>query len=255
MSDVSEWWSTSIIEMEPGSISLRGMPIENLIGNKSFVEMIWLMTTGDQINEKKSALLEAALVAAVDHGPQAPSIAAARMSATCGVDINNSLATGINVLGDIHGGAGQQALELYVEIKKEGIENIDNVLKKHKDMNGGFIPGFGHRFHKPTDPRAPRLIELVNAAADQGEVSGTFSKIACEIEERLSNKKPVPMNIDGATAVIYAELGCPPPLARGLFCISRSVGILAHTWEQMQQDERIKGPTPPSYGWKYKGNE
>ena len=255
MSDVSEWWSTSIIEMEPGSISLRGMPIENLIGNKSFVEMIWLMTTGDQINEKKSALLEAALVAAVDHGPQAPSIAAARMSATCGVDINNSLATGINVLGDIHGGAGQQALELYVEIKKEGIENIDNVLKKHKDMNGGFIPGFGHRFHKPTDPRAPRLIELVNAAADQGEVSGVFSKIACEIEERLSNKKPVPMNIDGATAVIYAELGCPPPLARGLFCISRSVGILAHTWEQMQQDERIKGPTPPSYGWKYKGNE
>ena len=255
MSDVSEWWSTSIIEMEPGSISLRGMPIENLIGNKSFAEMIWLMTTGDQINGKKSALLEAALVAAVDHGPQAPSIAAARMSATCGVDINNSLATGINVLGDIHGGAGQQALELYVEIKKEGIENIDNVLKKHKDMNGGFIPGFGHRFHKPTDPRAPRLIELVNAAADQGEVSGVFSKIACEIEERLSNKKPVPMNIDGATAVIYAELGCPPPLARGLFCISRSVGILAHTWEQMQKDERIKGPTPPSYGWKYKGNE
>ena len=255
MSDVSEWWSTNIIEMEPGSISLRGTPIENLIGNKSFVEMIWIMTTGDQINEKKSALLEAALVAAVDHGPQAPSIAAARMSATCGVDINNSLATGINVLGDIHGGAGQQALELYVEIKKEGIENIDNVLKKHKDMNGGFIPGFGHRFHKPTDPRAPRLIELVNAAADQGEVSGVFSKIACEIEERLSNKKPVPMNIDGATAVIYAELGCPPPLARGLFCISRSVGILAHTWEQMQQDERIKGPTPPSYGWKYKGNE
>ena len=253
MSDVSEWWSTSIIKMEPGSISLRGTPIEKLIGNKSFVEMIWLMTTGEEINIKKSVLLEAALVAAVDHGPQAPSIAAARMSATCGVDINNSLATGINVLGDIHGGAGQQALELYVEIKKEGIENIDNVLKKHKDMNGGFIPGFGHRFHKPTDPRAPRLIELVNAAADQGEVSGAFSKIACEIEERLSNKKPVPMNIDGATAVIYAELGCPPPLARGLFCISRSVGILAHTWEQMQQDERIKGPTPPSYGWNYKG--
>jgi len=255
MSDVSEWWSTSIIEMEPGSISLRGTPIEDLIGNKSFVEMIWLMTTGEEINEKKSSLLEAALVAAVDHGPQAPSIAAARMSATCGVDINNSLATGINVLGDIHGGAGQQALELYGEIENEGIENIDNILKKHKDINGGFIPGFGHRFHKPTDPRAPRLIELVNAAADEGEISGVFSKIACEIEERLSNQKPVPMNIDGATAVIYAELGCPPPLARGLFCISRSVGILAHTWEQMQQDERIKGPTPPSYGWKYKGNE
>ena len=61
------------------------------------------------------------------------------------------------------------------------------------------------------------------------------------------------MNIDGATAVIYAELGCPPPLARGLFCLSRSVGILAHTWEQMQKNERIKGPTPPNYKWSYKG--
>ena len=98
MSDVSDWWSTEIIEMEPGSISLRGMPIENLIGEKSFTEMIWFMTTGNKLNKKKSHLLEAALVAAVDHGPQAPSIAAARMSATCGVDINNSLATGINML-------------------------------------------------------------------------------------------------------------------------------------------------------------
>ena len=61
------------------------------------------------------------------------------------------------------------------------------------------------------------------------------------------------MNIDGVTAVIYAELGCPAPLARGFFCISRSVGILAHTWEQMQDNERIKGPTPPHYKWKYKG--
>ena len=118
-----------------------------------------------------------------------------------------------------------------------------------------YIPGFGHRFHKPLDPRAPRLIELVNDAAEDGQVSGKFSKIACEIERKLSTKKPIPMNIDGATAVIYAELGCPPPLARGLFCISRSIGILAHTWEQMQQDERIKGPTPPTYGWKYKGDE
>ena len=163
MSDVSDWWSTEIIEMEPGSISLRGEPIQNLIGNKSFVEMIWLMTTGAKINKKKSFLLEAALVAAVDHGPQAPSIAAARMSATCGVGINNSIATGINMLGDVHGGAGQQALELYVEIENQGIENINHVLEERKNNDGKFIPGFGHRFHKPTDPRTPRLLDLVDS--------------------------------------------------------------------------------------------
>jgi hypothetical protein len=61
------------------------------------------------------------------------------------------------------------------------------------------------------------------------------------------------MNIDGATAVIYAELGFAGPLARGLFCLSRSVGALAHAWEQMQQGGRNKGPTPPAYRWTYTG--
>ena len=48
-------------------------------------------------------------MAAVDHGPQAPSIAIARMAATCGVGLNNAMASAINVLGDVHGGAGEQA--------------------------------------------------------------------------------------------------------------------------------------------------
>jgi len=61
------------------------------------------------------------------------------------------------------------------------------------------------------------------------------------------------MNIDGATAVIYAELGFAAPLARGLFCLSRSVGILAHAWEQTEQGGRIKGPLPRRHTWTYDG--
>ena len=61
------------------------------------------------------------------------------------------------------------------------------------------------------------------------------------------------MNIDGATAVIYAELGFPPPLCRGLFVLSRSVGALAHAWEEMQSGQRNKGPIPRRYLWRYDG--
>ena len=38
----------------------------------------------------------------------------------------------------------------------------------------------------------------------------------------------MPMNMDGVIAVIYSELGFPPELARDLFCLSRSVGAMAH---------------------------
>ena len=113
-----EWWSTSIIDMKPGSIRLRGYAIEDLVGRLGFVEMIWLMTRGELPAPGAARLLEHALVAAVDHGPQAPSIAIARMAMTCGVGINNAMASAANVLGDVHGGAGEQCVEFYAAIDR-----------------------------------------------------------------------------------------------------------------------------------------
>jgi citrate synthase len=255
MSDVADWWQTAIIDMEPGRIALRGHPIQELIGTASFPEMIWLMLRGDRPSVPQARLLEAALVAAVDHGPQAPSIAAARMAVTCGASLNNAMASAVNMLDDVHGGAGEQAVELYHRIAQSG--DLDTELDLWRAERGRYIPGFGHRFHKPEDPRAPRLMDLVRESAATGACSGTYAEIGEAVAANLASRagKPVPMNIDGATAVIFAELGFAPPLARGLFCLSRSVGILAHAWEQMQQGGRNKGPTPPGYRWTYTGPE
>jgi len=256
MSDVSDWWRTSIIDMEPGRIAIRGTPIQDLIGNVSFPQMIWLMLRGDTPTDGQARLLEAALVAAVDHGPQAPSIATARMAVTCGASLNQAMSSAVNLLDDVHGGAGEQAVELYQCINKAGgTDTIAAQLNHWRAAHGKYVSGFGHRFHKPVDPRAPRLMALVREAAAQGVCDGRFAAIAEGIEAELTRQagKSVPMNIDGATAVIYSELGFAAPLARGLFCLSRSVGILAHAWEQMQQGGRNKGPTPPQYRWTYDG--
>ena len=251
-SDVSDWWRTSIIEMEPGRIEIRGTPIQELIGALTFPQMIWLMVRGDTPSTAQARLFEAALVSAVDHGPQAPSIATARMAITCGVGLNNAMASAVNLLGNVHGGAGEQAVEMYHHVE-EYFGPVDEAIDAWIETRGKILPGFGHRFHTPVDPRAPRLMELVREAVDAGVCDGRFAAIAGEIEADISARKgrPIPMNIDGATAVIYAELGFPPPLARGLFCLSRSVGILAHAWEQQQQGGRNKGPTPPKYRWTY----
>ncbi|CAM3313497.1 citryl-CoA lyase [Thalassospira profundimaris] len=258
--EVRDWWQTGIIDMEPGKIHYGGYAIEDLIGNISFPTMIWLMTRGELPSAPQAKLLEAALVSAIDHGPQAPSIAIARMAATCGVGLNNAMASAVNVLGDVHGGAGEQAVALYHDIAARMdagqdmtaavSDGLDHQIAEH----GKHVPGFGHRFH-PVDPRAPRLLVLVSAAAQDGHVSGRYGEIASAIEaELLARKgKRIPMNIDGATAVIYAELGFAPELARGLFCLSRSVGILAHAWEQTQQGGRNKGPIPRRMIWNYTG--
>jgi citrate synthase len=256
-----DWWRTSIIEMSPGVIRYRGYPIEELIAQRvSLAQMIWLMTRGELPTKAQGALLEAALMSAVDHGPQAPSIAIARMAATCGVGLNSAMASAVNVLGDVHGGAGEQAVELYQDIAERidaGAPQDDAVrdgLQAFAAAHGKVISGFGHRFH-PVDPRSAPLLALVDEAAARGEISGRFAEIGRAVEAHLSagKGKPIPMNIDGATAVIYAELGFAAPLARGLFCLSRSVGILAHAWEQTGEGARIKGPLPRRYTWTYDG--
>lgn len=258
-----QWWKTSIIDIQPGEIGIRGYPIEALIGNLSYAQIVWLMLRGDIPSKPQANLLEAALVAAVDHGPQAPSIAIARMSMTCGVDINNAMASAINVLGDVHGGAGQQCMELFdfvLEYARAERCNIaqagDAVLADYQRNVSKMIPGFGHRFH-PVDPRATRLLLLVEAARREGVASGRYLDVAQAMATELARRvnKPIPINIDGATAVIYSELGFPAALGRGLFILSRSVGILAHAYEQSQAHERIKGPMPPSVPYTYTGHD
>ncbi|MFI7701531.1 citryl-CoA lyase [Nonomuraea sp. NPDC049480] len=239
MSEVADWWATAVSRIEPDLIELRGEPVQNLIGRISLAEMIWLMLRGERPDPRQAALLEAALVSSVDHGPHAPSIAAARMAITCGVGLNNAVATGVNLLGDVHGGAGEQCVELLEEVVRDGDAAAVVARWRARDR---YLPGFGHRFHT-RDPRRDPLLRLVTDATVEGVVAGTHLRAALEVEELIA---PVPMNIDGATAVVYAELGFPPPLARGLFVLSRSVGILAHAWEESGQGRRNKGPIPPA---------
>ena len=253
---VADWWGTSVSRIEPDHVELRGIPVQELIGTIGFGSMIWLMLRGERPGDRQAQLLEAALVAGVDHGPHAPSIAVARMAATCGVGLNNAMASAINTLGDSHGGAGQDCVLLLDEIHHRSGDGsaAAEVVAEWQARGVRYLPGFGHRFHT-RDPRRDPLLGLVEQAVTDGIVPGGHLRAALAVEEVLNRgrRRPVPMNIDGATAVVYAELGFSAPLARGLFVLSRSVGILAHAWEETGQGRRNKGPIPPAVRPTYLG--
>ena len=260
LADASAWWDTALIDIHPGKIAIRGYPIEELIGRVRFPEMVWLMLRGELPTPGQADLLEAAMVPGVDHGPHAPSIAISRMAVTCGLPVNGAMASAINVLDDVHGGAGQQCMELYREIDREAGSDGDlvaaaaAVLKRRADAGDKIVPGFGHRFH-PIDPRTAPLFALVERARKEGTVTGRFAAIGHAVEEalRAAKGRHIPMNIDGITAVIFCELGFEPELGRGIFALSRAVGILAHAWEQKQRGGRIKGPMTPQIPYRYSG--
>ena len=260
VADASAWWDTSIIDIHPGKIAIRGYPIEQLIGRVGFAEMIWLMLRGELPTADQTALLEAAMVPGVDHGPHAPSIAISRMAVSCGLPVNGAMASAVNVLDDVHGGAGQQCMELYREIDARARADGDlegaarGVLDEREAAGEKIVPGFGHRFH-PVDPRVAPLYALLARAERRGTIDGRHGRIGRAVEAVLQARKGrlIPMNIDGITAVVFCELGFEPELGRGLFILSRSVGILAHAWEQKQRGRRMMGPMPKEIPYRYSG--
>src|SRR5260370_8957133 len=157
--------------------------------------MIYLMTRGELPHPAAAKLLEAALVSAVDHGPQAPSIAAARMAITCGVGINNAMASAINMLGDVHGGAGEQCVTLYnaIAARMAGgplsqarlAQAVSAEINALAEAGIRHVPGFGHRFH-PRYPSRARLLEMVEAAAAVGSVSGFFASIGHRLKAHIA---------------------------------------------------------------------
>lgn len=230
---------------------MRGYRVEELIGNISYGELVFLLIMGELPSRVKGKLLEASLVAGADHGIPAPSVAVARIAATCGIPLNCCVATGINLLGDIHGGAAEQLMRILYELsekaKKEGEKREILIRKTCKELKGKkqFIPGFGHPVHDD-DPRVRRLFDLVEEARQQGEVEGEYVEMVKTMERILKGLYPrhLPINIDGACAAVQCELGLPWQSAKGLFCLSRGVGLVAESLEEFLQGSRLKSPMP-----------
>ena len=189
MQDVADWWATAVSRVEPDVIELRGRPVQELIGTTSFVGVIWLLLRGDAPTPGQERLLEAALVSSVDHGPHAPSIAVARMAITCGIGLNNAIASGVNTLGDVHGGAGEQCMEMLAEVTGAADGDATSTTRRLRSSTSGgpgakYLPGFGHRFHT-TDPRRDPLLGLVREAVADGVVDGAYLRAAEAVERRL----------------------------------------------------------------------
>src|ERR1700759_2278023 len=182
LAEARAWWNTGIIDIHPGQISVRGYAIQDLIGRINFPQMIWLMLRGDLPTPAQVKLLEAALVASVDHGPHAPSIAIARIASTTGIDLNNAMASAINVLGDVHGGAGQQCMELYAAVASHpkaasdlGVA-VDEVRAPYVAEHGKITPGCGPRLH-PIDPRCAPLCARASEPPRAGAGPGHYAEI------------------------------------------------------------------------------
>lgn len=247
---------TSIVDAGPRHLRVRGHDVLELMRHATFTDLIFLLHHTRLPTPQERRLIDAILIGGADHGPGAPSCAAARLAASGNRQSPAAaVAAGVLTIGDEHGGAGALCMELIATglARANGdpsrfAAEAARLVGEAKASNAR-LPGFGHRVHATIDPRVDVLFTLARDNGLAGNGIGFARALEVAIAERI---KPIPLNIDGALAAILHDLGFPPLVGKLLFIVSRTAGLSAEVLEEYTREKpmRIKfdvqydGPEP-----------
>lgn len=218
-------WETAVSDSGEGAC-VRGVPLTDVM-EMEFADAIWLLHRGERPTEDESAVFNAVLAGSIDHGVGNPSSVAARTVQSGGNGMNTSVAAGVLALGDLHGGAIEDAMRMVQE--GPGAEE----LVDRRVEAGDRIPGLGHRVYDDEDPRAATLFGL----AEERGVAGTYVEKYRAIRDAFAERKvPLVVNVDGAIAAVMSDMGWDWRLGKGLFVMARTPGLVAHVHEEMGEE-------------------
>ena len=251
----SDRWPTAITHVEPDKILVRGYRLDELMGRLSFADAIYLLVTGELASPTVSRVMDALLVASLDHGATPPSTLAARHVAGTGAPLRAAAAAGILALGSPLGGGG--SIEGCMRFLDEGLALVgdwvsyDDAARRLLDQRSGsgrIPPGFGHRRHR-RDPRAVRLMQL----AFELELEGGHTQLARAVEQELAERQAatgqprLSLNADGAIAAVAGDLGLDAEMATMLFTISRVPGLVTHAIEEQRRQDAMRSIDPSKH--------
>jgi len=235
---------TAIVDAGPTHLRVRGHDVLQLMQRATFTDLIFLLHHTRLPTPEERRLIDAILIGGADHGPGAPSCAAARLAASGNRQSPSAaVAAGVATIGDEHGGAGALCMELLAagiarahgdvtRFDAEAARIVDEARARQQRL-----PGFGHRVHADIDPRVAVLFAL----AQDGGLAGDGIAFARALERAIADRiKPIPLNIDGALAAILHDLGFPPLVGKLLFIVSRVAGLSAEILEEYTREKPMR---------------
>ncbi|GAB5491939.1 MAG: hypothetical protein Phog2KO_21540 [Phototrophicaceae bacterium] len=241
-------WYTSITEIQPNVIRLRGRKIDELMGEITFSQAIFLALTGRLPEAHIAPLIDALFVSSIDHGTTPPSTLAARTATSTGAPLNAAIATGLLSINEFHGGAIENCMRIIATIQNtitpekslnDVTKNLITDYREHKQK----ISGLGHRLHT-ADPRTKRLLDLAQECGVSGQ--GVASIRALKQAFKDVTGKTLPINVDGALAAILYDLEIPAHLGNAFFMIARTPGLVAQISEEKDREKPMRVIYPRS---------
>jgi len=242
--------ASSISADRNGNMTVLGEDLLELAENNSFAHIVVSMFLG---YETKSVELEKfvdfVLRLLVDHGPYVSGSVNTIIAARAGKDLVSSLASGLLTIGPRFGGAINGAAAIWLE----GVagEHTPASLVEELAAKRKYILGIGHKMYRVDlpDPRVAKLLEFTAKLKVK-----KYTDFAKGVEALTVRKKGnLILNVDGAIACVLLDLlsekeGFTTDQLQTLvdteffnafFVLARSVGFMAHYFDQVRLDEGI----------------
>lgn len=226
--------TTSISMATPDAITVRNHDlVDELMGQLSFTDYFYLLTTGRRPTADQAFFLDLLLVSIAEHG-LVPTNQVARMTYAADPDfLQGAVAAGLLGCGKVILGTTEIAGAFLRETHRridEG-ETVDDIVTQMRD-EGRRLTGFGHPLHKPVDPRAQRILSL---AEDRG-IAGVYVTLARDVEDAVTRiwPKPLPMNVSFAIPAVLLDLDFPISVLKAIPILARTASLLAHLAEESQ---------------------
>ncbi len=221
------------------SITLFGRDFSSeILGTLNLGDMGFLELTSRFPDANESRMFNAMVVTLVEHGIT-PSALVARMTYLGAPEsLQGAVAAGLNGLGTVFVGSIEGAARMLYENMPSADPQADLTVLASQAVDAmqaqkRIVPGIGHPFHKPIDPRTPRLIEIARETGFDGPYLRLMLAISDEAARRSG--KLLPVNATGAVGALCCEMGFDWKICRGLGVMARAVGLVGHILEESRR--------------------
>jgi len=229
-----DFWREKASEDNPylsKEIRLHGFELFELVEQKSFVEVLYLLFVGELPTQSQKNLLEKLMIVQMNPGPRHPACRAAMTAAISKTRPVHLLPIGLITLGGEHLGAGEveAAMQYLSDHEAEDPAEIaDTLLANSKKTNEGdwhIAPGFGSRFGG-VDPKPNQFVERFGSNEHFKYLTWGARFVSKLRHHNIGWLDP------GLAAAVFLDLGLKSREGAGLFQYLAAPGILAHGMEQ-----------------------
>lgn len=253
--DWSDYFQTAVSKVEPGKILIRGYPIEEIIAQLSYAELVYLTIRGNLPTKAQGRVVEAALCSIPAHQWVASHLLSAAVVASAFPESPiPGIAAGVLTAGSNTVSPQDAALvvdEVRALMRDEGCDVATAAARLVEVYRGAgrLIPGLGHPIEKENDLRSTALAKVAKEQGTWGEACEIYAAVQAAFV--AATGKHLPINIDGMLGSVLADLGFTPFEMAGIAAMAVMPGIVAYVIEEITSGVPLR--VVPDVASKYVG--